>query len=145
MACEEQNILELLRAQCPDVGEITEANLNRVMTYYLCQIAAGGGGGGGNVTIVNPLPLPVDEEPIPFVPHNITTGTNVNIPIGAQEIIINNLTGTNTIDFGGGNTFTLTNGDSLTLTGEVSNNAIGTLPAVTISGGTWQWIAKDPL
>ena len=65
--------------------------------------------------------------------HTMPTGTNIPVPAGAYSVIIINTGGTNLI-----------NGiiplDNLGSQNFVANNN-KTLPAITITGGTWIWSA----
>jgi len=69
----------------------------------------------------------------------LTQGTNTSIPAGLKSVTINNLSGITTINNG----FTLGTGrrvDSISFSTDRGNCVNETLPAYTLSGGTWQWI-----
>lgn len=73
------------------------------------------------------------------------TGLNTNVPAGYRSVTISRLTGLVTIDLGDG-TFQLGGGSiprAIGIEGDTYGNEYGVLPAVTISGGTWQWIATQ--
>ena len=88
----------------------------------------------GNVTDVTNNP---DQT------HVLVSGTG-NVPAGLKTVTINSLSGVNTLDNG----FQLGNGrraDSISFDATELNRARGLLPAITISGGTWQWVGLEPI
>ena len=76
--------------------------------------------------------------------HTLITGSNTAIPAGLKSVTINNITGT-TIVAGG---YELGNGrrdNSISLNATELSEVRGLLPAITITGGTWQWIGIQPI
>ena len=76
-----------------------------------------------------------DETDIELV---VESGTG-NIPAGFKSVTINNLTEVTTIN-GGFQLGTGTRLDSISFSTDRGNDQNETLPAYTLSGGTWQWI-----
>jgi hypothetical protein len=95
-----------------------------------------GGSGGGGVT------------PTPVISTNLfPTGLNTSVPAGFRNVTITRLSGTVTIDLGSG-IFELGGGSrprGISVEGDVYGNNTGITPAITITGGTWQWIATNLL
>lgn len=72
-------------------------------------------------------------------PLTVQTGVNSNVPAGFKSVTINNLTGITTLN----GQFQLGTGrrvDSISFSTDRGNCVNETLPAYTLSGGTWQWI-----
>lgn len=86
----------------------------------------------------------IDVSPNPDQIHVKVEGTNVDVPAGLKSVIINNITGITAIDGG----FSLGNGrrpDSVTFNATEIGRARGLLPAMALSGGTWQWVGLQPI
>lgn len=80
--------------------------------------------------------------------QSIITGANINVPSGFKSVLINSLGGTQILDFGGGNTFEIGGGRRptiLSFEANELNSKNGLLGAITITGGTWQWVATNPI
>jgi len=95
--------------------------------------------------IVKPLPCGSDSE-TPSTPASTTdvdvalteVGGTGNVPAGLRSVTINNITGITTINGG----FEIGDGrrvDAISYGTERGNGTNETLPAYTLSGGTWQW------
>ena len=84
-----------------------------------------------------------DAGPPPDVVHTITYGTDVSVPAGAKSVVISRISGTVVIDSG----FTMSGSplpDSISFEASDSPNVNATLPAISVSGGSWQWAALLP-
>lgn len=71
--------------------------------------------------------------------QSIVQGVGTSIPAGLKTVTINNLGGNTTINGG----FTLGNGRRVnSISFDATNHSCinGVLPAMTLAGGTWQWI-----
>ena len=78
----------------------------------------------------------------------IDNDVNTSIPAGFRSVMIGSLSGVNNINLGNAVNYQLGNGrrqDGLILSGEQMGFKNGILPAINITGGTWQWIALGPL
>lgn len=72
------------------------------------------------------------------VSHVVTTGISIAVPAGLKSVTIERLTGTVTV----AGAFVLSSGNSrITFSATESDCVNASLPAITIAGGTWQWIA----
>lgn len=106
----------------------------------------GGSEGNNNTDVV----VKLEEIRLLLDPTHETQATlsgSGSIPAGLKTVLINNLSGTSTISING-NTFQLGGGRRitvLTLSGSNLNMKNGILPAIVITGGTWQWIALNTL
>lgn len=67
-----------------------------------------------------------------------SAGSNTSVPAGFSSVSIVDLSGTVTITMSDGSTYQLTSTGE-TLVQVASGNK--SLPAYTISGGTWKWVA----
>jgi hypothetical protein len=79
--------------------------------------------------------------------NTFPTGLNINVPAGFRNVTITRLSGTVSIDLGNG-VFELGGGSrprGISVEGDVYGNNTGITPAITITGGTWQWIATNLL
>lgn len=82
------------------------------------------------------------------VTQPLSNGVNTSVPAGFRTVLITSLSGINVINFGNPSNFQIGNGrrpDGTVLSGEQMNYKNGILPAITITGGTWQWIGLSPL
>lgn len=86
--------------------------------------------------------------PAPVIGTNLfPTGLNISVPAGFRNVTITRLSGTVTIDLGNG-VFELGGGSrprGISVEGDVYGLNTGITPAITITGGTWQWIATNLL
>ena len=85
----------------------------------------------------------IDSVPKPDQQHVIVSGTG-NVPAGLKSVTINNITGTTTTNTG----FQLGTGrrvDAISYNATELDGARGLLPAITLSGGTWQWTGIQPI
>ena len=79
--------------------------------------------------------------------NTFPTGLNNSLPAGFRNVTITRLSGNVTVDLGNG-VFELGGGSNprgIVIEGDVYGNKVGILPAITITGGTWQWIATNLL
>jgi len=96
--------------------------------------AGGGSAFDGDITDVTPNP---DQT------HVLVSGTG-NVPAGLKTVTINNLTGTTTVN----GTFQIGAGrrvDAISYNATELDRARGLLPAITLSGGSWQWTGLQPI
>lgn len=93
--------------------------------------------------------VPIDTE-IPCIAdkpdetHVLVTGTASPIPAGLKSVTINNITGNTTVAGG----YVLGNGrrdNSISLSATEIGSVRGLLPAITVVGGTFQWIGIQPI
>lgn len=76
--------------------------------------------------------------------HVLVHGSNTNVPAGLKSVTISNLSGVTTVD----GTFELGNGrrpNSISYSATELDGARGLLPAITLSGGTWQFSGIMPI
>lgn len=95
-------------------------------------VANDSSGGGDN-------PIYVTQQPV--------MRTDVSVPAGFRSVTIMRLGGNITVDIGDG-TNRLGGGSNpraITIDGDVFGDSYGVLPAITITGGSWQWIATPQI
>ncbi|MGB0908203.1 MAG: hypothetical protein ACPGVT_11975 [Maricaulaceae bacterium] len=76
--------------------------------------------------------------------HVLINGQNTNVPAGLKTVTINNLSGVTLIDGG----FQMGSGrraDVMSYSATELPGMRGLLPAITLSGGTWQWTGLQPI
>lgn len=139
------NCVTLLR--CNDSGVLIDRNTGDVVEILPTDLSceppvcdpcgcpdSGGETFDGNITDVTPNP---DQT------HVLVSGTG-SVPAGLKTVTINNITGTTTIAGG----FQLGTGrrvDSISFNATEIDRARGLLPAMAISGGTWQWVGLEAI
>lgn len=132
---------------CEDTGEIIAFSDDQpvdISEYRECAIecvptsAAGSDTSGeitGTVSVDNfPEECAETEKPLTMV-----SGSNTSIPPGLKSVTINNISGVTTIN----GTKELGTGrrvDAISFETDRSNCSNEVLPAITITGGTWDWI-----
>ena len=127
----------LIRGDNPVVEVITVGEFDLWCEPPACIAdapASGGAAFDGNVTDVTPNP---DQT------HTIVHGTG-SVPAGLKSVTINNISGITTID----GAFEIGNGrrvDAITYSATEIDRARGLLPAIALSGGTWQWTGIQPV
>ncbi len=70
-------------------------------------------------------------------PVSFSAGTG-SVPAGLRHVTVTSSAGPTTLTFPNGNTYILATGESFS-----TNLAGGTVPAFTISGGTWKWYGNS--
>ena len=121
------DMIDLLTGDVLDPAELTACP-------QACTPTSGGSGSGGSSTIDGPIEIDCPAE----VEETIVTGTG-SVPAGFRTVTINNITGLTTVAGG----FVLGTGrrvDAISLDSTNHSCINGVLPAIPITGGTWQWI-----
>ena len=82
-----------------------------------------------------------------YVTQQPVMRTDVSVPAGFRSVTIMRLGGNITVDIGDG-TNRLGGGSNpraITIDGDVFGNSYGILPEITITGGSWQWVATPQI
>ena len=146
----EQDILALLDAANPDVQQLSDNFLKRFIAHQLYILAnAGGGGPASNVSITSSVPLTVLKPVVgAAVEHTVLADTAGPIPAGSMAWVVNRTSGTVTVSFGAGGSIDLGGGSlprSFGLTASQLTWVQSVFGEITISGGTYQWVAQYPV
>jgi len=110
---------------------------------YTCRNCGDGTAGGTDTTVITSTAGACCDPG--QATHVLTAGTDIDVPAGFHSVTITNLEGETSLDVAGGS-FILSAATipSLAITGQ-EHGVNGLLPAITITGTSWQWIGQDKL
>ena len=89
----------------------------------------------------------IPDQTISYQIQDFPTGLNTNVPAGFRSVTIARLSGIVTVNTQNG-LFELGGGSrprGILIQGDNVGNVYGITPEITISGGTWEWIAQEVL